>query len=86
VPLEFVGLESAARFLRMVPFRPGHPKRVTLTRANGQPAFVVYGPDTGGVWRSVGLLVFTLSGDRISAITRFEQSVLPAFGAPDELA
>lgn len=86
VPLEFVGLELAARFLKMVPFRPGHPKRVTLTRANGQPAFVVYAPETDGVWRSVGLLVFTLSGDRISAITRFEPSALDAFGVPRELA
>jgi len=86
VPMEFVGLELAARFLKMVPFRPGHPKRVTLTRANGQPAFVVYGAEADGVWRSVGLLVFRLSGDRVSAITRFEASVLEAFGAPRELA
>jgi RNA polymerase sigma-70 factor (TIGR02960 family) len=86
VPLEFVGLELVARFLRMVPFRPGHPKRVTRTRANGQPALVVYAPEADGAWRTAGLLVFTLSSDRISGITRFERSVLPAFGVPDELA
>ena len=86
VPLEFVGLELAARFLKMVPFRPGLPKRVMVTRANGQPALVVYRLDSDGVWRAAGLLVVTLSGDRISAITHFERSVLPAFGAPDELA
>ena len=85
LPLEFAGLNLVARFLAMVPFRPGHPKRVTAARANGQPALVVYGEEAG-VWRSLGILVFTLSGDKISAITHFDRIVLPSFGAPDELA
>ena len=83
--LEFVGLDLVTRFLTAVPFRPGHPKRVTPARANGQPALVVYGEESG-VWRSAGILVFTLSGDKISAITHFDRIVLPSFGAPDELA
>lgn len=33
-----------------------------------------------------GLLVITLSGDRISAMTRFDASVLPRFGLPDGTA
>jgi RNA polymerase sigma-70 factor (TIGR02960 family) len=83
--LEFAGLDPVTRFLRAVPFRPGHPKRVTPARANGQPALVVYGEESGA-WRSAGILVFTLSGDKISAITHFGRIVLPFFGVPDELA
>ena len=33
----------------------------------------------------MGLLVFTLAGDRICAITRFDNSVLPRFGLPRTL-
>ena len=84
VALEFLGLEAATRFLKVVAFRPGRRRRFTPIRANGQPALVVY-VEESGIWRSFGVLVFTLSGDRISAITHFDRSVLPFFGAPDEL-
>jgi RNA polymerase sigma-70 factor (ECF subfamily) len=33
----------------------------------------------------MGLLVLTLAGDQISAITRFDNSVLPRFGLPRTL-
>jgi hypothetical protein len=53
------------------------------TRANGQPAFGFYVQSPyGEVGRATGLLVLTLSGDRISAITHFDDSVLPHFGLP----
>ena len=54
-------------------------------RANGQPAFGAYvrGPDGGS--HTTGLFVLTLSGDRISAMTRFDTSVLPRFGLPRSL-
>jgi RNA polymerase sigma-70 factor (TIGR02960 family) len=84
VALEFLGLEAVTRFLKMVAFRPGRHRRVTPARANGQPALVVY-VEESGAWRSFGILVFTVSGDRISAITHFDRSVLPSFGVPAEL-
>ena len=34
---------------------------------------------------ALGLLVFTLAGDHISAITRFDTAVLPYFGLPRSL-
>lgn len=83
LPLEYLGLEPVTRFLHMV-FRPGRSRRVTPTRANGQPALVVYVAESG-VWRSPGILVFTMSGDQISAITHFDRIVLPFFGIPEEL-
>ena len=56
------------------------------TRANGQPAFGVYLRDpVTGVGRAMGLLVITLAGDRVSAITRFEAAVLSRFGLPRTL-
>ena len=53
------------------------------TRANGQPAFgfYVHSPH-GEVGRATGLLVLTLSGDRISVMTHFGNNVLPGFGLP----
>jgi RNA polymerase sigma-70 factor (ECF subfamily) len=37
---------------------------------------------TDGIRRGTGLLVLTLAGDRISAVTRFDNSVFPWFGLP----
>src|SRR5690242_9247764 len=58
---------------------------ISRARANGQPAFGAYvrGPD--GSSHATGLFVLTLSGDRISAMTRFDTSVLPRFGLPRSL-
>jgi RNA polymerase sigma-70 factor (ECF subfamily) len=51
------------------------------TRANGQLAFGAYlRAPTGGIRHGAGLLVLTLSGDRVSAMTRFDNDVLPWFG------
>ena len=55
------------------------------TRANGQPAFGVYLRAADGTSHGVGLFVLTLTGDRISAMTRFESSVLPWFALPRSL-
>lgn len=47
----------------------------------------LYLPDPhAGVLHSVGLLVLTLAGDRISAITRFDTSSLHAFDLPRTLS
>lgn len=56
------------------------------TRANGQPAFGAYlRTPAGGILHGIGLIVLTLTGDRICAITRFDTSVLPSFGLPRSL-
>jgi len=54
------------------------------TRANGQPAFGCYFRDPQApIARAHGILVLTLAGDRISAVTRFlDNAVLPRFGLP----
>ncbi len=87
LPLEYQGRELAAQFLRATAFRPGWTARLILTRANGQPAFGFYArnPQTGGFY-TVGLMVLTLAGSRISAMTRFDASTLPRFGLPATLA
>ena len=85
VPLEYQGRELAARFFTLV-FRPGRRYRLVATRANGQPAFGVYLRDPhAAVLHANGLIVLTLPGDRISMITRFDNSVIPRFGLPRSL-
>src|SRR5262245_41375411 len=82
-PLEYHGRELAASFLRIVSVRTGRTFRLVPTRANGQPAFGFYVHDAQGeVGRATGLLVLTLSGSRISAMTHFDNTVLPRFGLP----
>jgi hypothetical protein len=87
LPLEYRGPELAAGFLRATAFRPGWTARLVPTRANGQPAFGFYvrDPATGG-FHTVGLMVLTLSGARVSALTRFDGGVLPRFGLPAALS
>ena len=79
LPLEYEGRDLVANFCASI-FQAGRRFDLAPTRANGQPAFGTYlhGPD--GDSHGVGLFVLTLSGDRICAMTRFENSVLPWFG------
>ena len=86
LPLEYQGRELAARFLTATALRPGWTARLLPTRANGQPAFGFYArdPRTGG-FHTVGLMVLTLAGGQISAMTRFDPGVLSLFGLPDSL-
>lgn len=87
VPLEYQGRELAGRFFATIAFRQGRRYRLIPARANGQPAFGVYLRDPlTHVAHAFGLFVITLSGDRVSAITRFDNSVLPQFGLPRTLA
>jgi RNA polymerase sigma-70 factor (ECF subfamily) len=78
MPFEYEGRDLVLRFIAGL-FGAGRRFDLVPTRANGQPAFGAYLRATGA---GTGLLVLTLDGDRISAITRFEGSVLPAFGLP----
>ncbi len=56
------------------------------TRANGQPAFGVYLLTPESISQEACLYVLTLAADRISAMTRFENTVFPSFGLPRSLA
>jgi RNA polymerase sigma-70 factor (ECF subfamily) len=83
--LEFQGAEAIAGFLRDVRrWRGPRWYRLVPARANGQPAFGCYlreGP--AGVFEAHGMIVLTLSGDRISAVTRFvDNGHLGRFGLP----
>src|SRR5947209_1699989 len=81
--LEYRGIDLARRFFAAVTLRPGRSYRVVPTRANGQPAFGNYLADPHtGVYRAYGLLVVTTAGDRITAITGFDASMMPRFGLP----
>jgi RNA polymerase sigma-70 factor (TIGR02960 family) len=83
VPLEYQGRELIGEFFATVAFRQGRRYRLVPTRANGQPAFAVYLHDpVNDVTRAFGLMVATLAGDRISVITRFDNSAMTHFGLP----
>jgi RNA polymerase sigma-70 factor (ECF subfamily) len=84
VPLEYQGRDVVARFFASI---FGFDRRVDLvpTRANGQPAFGTYLRSSTGIRHGTGLFVLTLTGDRICAFTRFDNSVLPWFELPRSL-
>lgn len=84
MPFEYEGREPAARFFGAI-FDAGRRFDLMPTWANGQPAFGAYLRDAGGTRHGVGLFVLTLAGDRIRALTRFENTVLPWFGLPRQL-
>jgi RNA polymerase sigma-70 factor (ECF subfamily) len=87
VPLEYQGRQLISEFYATVAFRQGRRYRMVQTRANGQPALAIYLRDpVNGVARAFGLLLLTLTGDRVSAMTRFDNAALPAFGLPRTLA
>jgi RNA polymerase sigma-70 factor (TIGR02960 family) len=84
MPFEYNGLDAIGSFLDTAFGQIGStPTRLVPTRANTQPAFGFYrGDPVTPLLRATGLFVLTLEGDRISALTRFESSVLPRFGLP----
>jgi RNA polymerase sigma-70 factor (TIGR02960 family) len=83
-PFEYQGHAAIASFLRDRAALRGRPLRLAPTRANGQPAFGCYLPDAErAIGRPYGLMVLTIRGDRISAITWFgDHGVFPHFGLP----
>lgn len=82
IPLEWQGRDLADRFLTATAIRQVRP-RLVATRANGQPAFGIYVYDPQArILHATGLLVLTLAGDRICAMTRFDTSMLAYFGLP----
>ena len=81
VPLEYEGRDPVARFCALL-FRGGLRFSLVPTRANGQPAFGVYAHSASGVPQGAFIIAASLSGERICALTCFEQSTLPWLGLP----
>jgi RNA polymerase sigma-70 factor (TIGR02960 family) len=84
MPLEYEGRDVVARFCASI-FGAGRRFDLVPARANGQPAFGAYLRAPTGIRHGTGLLVLALTGDRICAMTRFDNSVLPWFGLPGSL-
>jgi RNA polymerase sigma-70 factor (TIGR02960 family) len=84
MPFEYEGRDLVARFYASI-FRSGRRFDLVKTRANGQPAFGAYLRGSTGISHGVGLFVLTLTGERICAMTRFENIVLPWFELPRSL-
>jgi RNA polymerase sigma-70 factor (TIGR02960 family) len=85
MPLEYEGKDVVGRFCAGL-FGAGRRFDLVPTRANGQPAFGAYLRDPAGISHAVGVYVLTLAGDRICAMYRFENDVLPSFGLPHSLS
>ena len=82
---EYQGPVAIASFLRYWAASRGARRfRLVPTRANTQLAFGLYFSDEHpAVAHAAGLIVLTLHGDRIAAVTFFQDtSVLPRFGLP----
>jgi RNA polymerase sigma-70 factor (ECF subfamily) len=87
-PLEYQGHAAIAHFLHEIASWRGERRyKLIPTRANTQPAFGCYRDDEHApIAHAVGLLVLTLEGERIAAITNFiDSGVLPRFGLPRSL-
>jgi RNA polymerase sigma-70 factor (TIGR02960 family) len=87
--VEYQGPAAICAFLRQgVAWRGGRHYRLIPARANGQPAYGCYLEDGHApLFRAHGLIVLTLQGERISAITRFiDSNILSRFGLPRTLA
>ena len=87
LPLEYQGHEAIAAFLRHRAELRGAALRVVPTSANSQPAFGCYLPDPhAAIARPYGMIVVTLAGDAIAAITWFSDTgVFRHFGLPRTL-
>ncbi len=81
IPFEYEGRDVVSRFFASI-FRAGRRFDLVPTRANHQPAYGAYVRGANGVSHGVGVYVLTLTGDRICALTRFENTVLASFGLP----
>jgi RNA polymerase sigma-70 factor (ECF subfamily) len=84
-PAEHRGAQPIAAFL--LESHLGQDVKFLPTRANGQPALVLYLPDPSApIWRASGLIVLTLRGNQIHALTRFGNlGLLALFGFPRTL-
>ena len=84
IPLEYQGRDVVGSFFASLMRRRTYA--LVPTRANGQPAFGAYlRAASNGIRQGTGLFVLSLTGDRICAMARFENSMLPRFGLPRSL-
>jgi RNA polymerase sigma-70 factor, ECF subfamily len=87
-PIEFRGPQAITGYLRshLPPFW-GQAVKLIPTRANNQPALVLYLPDPcAPIWRASSFVVLTLREDRVCALTRFgDMGLLARFGLPRTL-
>jgi RNA polymerase sigma-70 factor (TIGR02960 family) len=85
-PVEFRGPQAIVGFFRQLPFW-GKEIKIIGTRANSQPAFVYYIPDPSApIWRAGSIVVLTLQGQQVCALTRFSNlGLLARFGLPRTL-
>ncbi len=87
-PVEYQGPVAIGHFFATVP-AGGQIDMIDLvpTRANGQPAFGCYLRDPHApVAHAYGIMVLTLRGERVAAITGFtDTAVFAAFGMPRTL-
>ncbi len=84
MPFEYEGRELVAHFCANI-LDAGRRFDLVPTRANGQPAFGVYLRTPESISQGACLYVLSLAADRISAMTRFEKTVLTSFGLPRSL-
>lgn len=86
-PIELRGPQAITRFLVESHPASGQDVKILPTRANGQPALVLYLPDPcAPIWRANSLVVLTLRGGQIRALTRFGNlGLLARFGFPRTL-
>ena len=87
VPYEYQGRDNARTFFAATAYRNGRRYRlVPAPRANGQPALGVYLIDpVTAIPQQNCLIVITLAGEKIGAITRFGTDVFPRFSLPGRL-
>jgi RNA polymerase sigma-70 factor (ECF subfamily) len=84
LPVRYVGRQAVAEFFATVPAN-GRLDRIRLVaiRANGQPALAAYLQGDDGASYAYGVMVLTVAGDAIQAITGFQDaSLFHAFGMP----
>ncbi len=80
--LQYEGRDAVASFFAAV--LQGRRFSLVSTRANGgQPAFGIYLRTADGTGKSNGMVVLTARPDGVSALTRFDNTVLPWFGLPE---
>jgi RNA polymerase sigma-70 factor (ECF subfamily) len=84
MPFEYEGRDVVAHFCASI-FGAGRRFDLLPTRANRQPAFGAYLRGREGISHGTGLYVLAITGDRICAMTRFDNGVLPWFGLPRSL-
>jgi RNA polymerase sigma-70 factor (TIGR02960 family) len=86
-PLEYQGHAAIAEFFQTRTWWGTRVARLVPTRANNQPTFGYYLADPHApIAHAHSLIVLTLEGDKICAITRFgDASLLPHFGLPRTL-